>query len=128
MPIDDAQPGAAASVTTNTGSPAKKLKSTTLRKQLDGARARRARDGRSSGCTVQRTCFMCRKYHLPGKAPKTSRQCPRCDTWLCNVSRVGNPHRTATCLTNIAIRNMTKFDAPLAKQKEASQNISSTAA
>lgn len=40
MSIDDARPGAAAGVTTNTGSPAKKSKSTALRKKLDGARAR----------------------------------------------------------------------------------------
>lgn len=94
MSIDDARPGAAAGVTTNTGSPAKKLTTTALRKQVDGARAR---DGGTTGSSVQRSCFMCQNYHLPGKSPKTSQQCPKCNTWLCNVSRVGNPHRTTTC-------------------------------
>lgn len=86
--------GAAAGVTTSTGSPAKKLKPTALRKEVDSARAR---DGTSVGSSVQKTCFMCRKYHVPGKVPKTSHQCPKCDTWLCNVSRMSNPFRTATC-------------------------------
>ena len=50
MSIDDARPGAAAGVTTNTGSPAKKLKSTAIRKELNDARAR---GGGTTGCTVQ---------------------------------------------------------------------------